>query len=167
MTEPVEQPIVARTERRLHLDGVDAFGIVYYARYWDWYEHTFEQLLSDLGHPLAELLGEGIGFPAVHAEIDYTTAALLGDLVRCELRPVGAGGRSLRLRARFSNGDGEQLAVASTVHVATRRDRTPAALPDWLRAAADGADRAADGGPDRLTDTARPRAGSGGAETGG
>lgn len=125
-----------RTEHRLHLGGVDAFGIVYYTRYWDWYQHAFEELLRELGHPLPTVLEKGHGFPVVHAEIDYRRALLLDETVHCEVWPFAVGDRSLRLAGRFLDGDGELLAAASTVHVISAQDRSRVEMPAWLRDAA-------------------------------
>ena len=128
--------IVVRTERRLHLDEVDAFGIVFYARYWEWYQHTFEAFLRELGHPLEGLFAEGYGFPVAHADIDYRTMLRLGQIVRCEMWGAAVGQRSVTMNARFSNEAGAELARAKTVHVAVGSDGSPQTVPDWLRDAA-------------------------------
>lgn len=129
-------PALVTTEARVHFDQVDGFGIVYFARYWDWYHHAFEQLLKELGHPLSDLLREGIGFPAVHADIDYRGMLYLGDLVRCHLTVTRVGRRSIALAAQFVDDAGREVAAATTVHVAALRDGSPAKLPAWLRQAA-------------------------------
>lgn len=121
-----------RSHNRLHLGGVDAFGIVYYSRYWDWYQQAFEDLLRASGHPLPELLADGQGFPAVHAEIDYRRTLRLGETVDCELWAGSVGRRSLRLSARFTSGDGHILADAGTVHVSLGRNGEPRAMPEWV-----------------------------------
>jgi YbgC/YbaW family acyl-CoA thioester hydrolase len=128
--------VLVSTEARVHFDQVDAFGIVYFARYWDWYHHAFEQLLSDLGHALPDLLREGLGFPAVHADIDYRGMLYLGDLVRCHLTITRVGRRSITLAGTFVDDAGRQLAEATTVHVAVLKDGSSAELPQWLRQAA-------------------------------
>jgi len=136
---PPGDGVSVSTQRRLHMDGVDAFGIVFYARYWEWYQHTFEELLRVLGHPLPELLSDGIGFPAVHAEIDYREMLTLDDVVHCHLWPVEVGNRSLRMTAVFTNDQGREVARASTVHVVTGRDRSKLSMPGWLRDAVESA----------------------------
>ncbi len=130
---PTGDGVSVSTKRRLDMDGVDAFGIVFYARYWEWYQHAFEELLRVLGHPLPELLSNGVGFPAVHAEIDYREMLTLDDVVHCDLWPVEVGNRSLRMTAVFTNDQGREVARASTVHVVTGRDRSKPSMPAWLR----------------------------------
>lgn len=133
---PAPGHTVGRVERYLGLDGVDAFGIVYFSRYWDWYQHAFEILLEELGHPLRGLIDEGLGMPVVHADIDYRRALLLGERVTCEVWPVAAGRSSLRMAGRFTDVDGELLAVAGTVHVVTAKDALKSTeMPVWLREA--------------------------------
>ena len=132
----MSEPITVVTERRLHLDDVDGFGIVFFARYWLWHQHTFEQLLRDVGHPLESLFAENLGFPVVHADIDYRSMVRLGEIVRCRMRVAEVGDRSLTLATQFTNEAGTGLADASSVHVAVGVDGSPRTIPDWLRVVA-------------------------------
>ena len=129
---PPSRSAVGRSHNRLHLGGVDAFGIVYYSHYWDWYQQAFENLLRASGHPLPEILATGQGFPVVHAEIDYRRTLRLGQTVDCELWVTSVGGRSLRLAGQFTDGEGHVLATAATVHVSLARDGGPRDMPEWV-----------------------------------
>lgn len=131
---PTER-IVEPTERRLYLDEVDAFGIVFYARYWEWHQHAFEAFLRELGHPLEGLVRRGLRLPGRHADIDDRTMLRLGQIVRCEMWAATVGERSVTMNARFGNEAGAELARAKTVHVAVGSDGSPGTVPDWLREA--------------------------------
>lgn len=121
---------------RLGMDGVDAFGIVYFGRYWDWYEQTFEGLLAAADHPLTSMLDSGVGLPVVHTEMDYRHALRLGDEVIATLTLQSVGTRSVRFAASFHDHDGNLAAEARVIHAFTAVGMGPADAPDWLRALA-------------------------------
>lgn len=118
---------------RLGMDGVDAFGIVYFGRYWDWYEHTFEGLLAGAGHPLPAMLEEGVGLPVVRSEMDYRRALKLGEEVTATLTIAHVGTRSVRFQALFRDRAGDVTAEGVVVHAYTAVGMGPAEAPDWLR----------------------------------
>lgn len=117
---------------RLAMGDVDAFGIVFFARYWEWYEQAFEGLFAAGGHPFADLIAGGVGLPLVHAEIDYRQPLRLGDLVTAGIALRGVGGRSCRFETVFSDQEGRITAVAATVHVAAKIGMGPTPLPGWM-----------------------------------
>jgi YbgC/YbaW family acyl-CoA thioester hydrolase len=118
------------------MDAVDALGVVYFARYWDWYEQCFEGLVAQAsGSSWRQILGE-MGLPYVHCEIDYRQPVHLSEMVNVEMALAGVGGRSVRFRARFLNEQDAVVAVASSVHVPVRDGMTSSDIPTWLRAAA-------------------------------
>lgn len=121
---------------RLGMDGVDAFGIVYFGRYWDWYEQAFEGLLAAAGHPLEAMLERGVGLPVVHAELDYRNAIRLGDHVTATVTLERVGTRSVAFAATFDDQDGNVTAEGTVIHAYSAIGMGPADAPDWLRALA-------------------------------
>lgn len=119
---------------RLGMDGVDGFQIVYFARYWDWYEHTFEGFLAAAGHALQDLLGAGVGVPVVHAEMDYRRPLRLGDLVRVEVVLAEVGHRSCRFLVTYRDEQGDITAEGEVVHTFAAVGMGPADAPSWLAA---------------------------------
>lgn len=126
---------VHRERFRVAMPDTDAFGIVYFAAYWRWYQQALEGLLERSGRSMRAVLGE-IGLPAVHAEIDYRRQLHLSDDVNVEIAVVRVGNRSVGVRARFLGPDGEETARAETVHVVARPESGAVRAPDWLRALA-------------------------------
>lgn len=129
--------MMQRETFRLGMSDVDAFGIVYYAKFWEWFGLGVEGLLESVGHTLRELLEAGIGFPVVHAEIDYRSPIRLGDRVDMTVCLQEIGRRSMHFTAQFRH-DGELVASATTVQVPLYRDGRPAPVPAWLREALNG-----------------------------
>jgi len=125
-----------RSTFRLRMDGVDAFGIIFFTQYWHWCQHAIEELMEATDHPLREILDSGIGFPLVHADIDFHHPLHLSDTVVAESRLARAGKRSLHFEVVFRLGE-TVVAEARCVQVAVRRDLQPTEVPEWLRALVD------------------------------
>jgi acyl-CoA thioester hydrolase len=125
--------VVHRQRFKLGLDGVDAFGIVYYGQYCHWFQHALEGLFADAGHELGEIIAGGLGFPMAHFEIDFRKPVRLSEVVEAECSVVAAGKRSVQFVVRFLDAGGDVTAVARSVQVATRIDFAPESVPDWLR----------------------------------
>lgn len=126
--------MIYRETFRLGMSGVDAFGIVYYTKYWEWFGSGVEGLLEAAGKPLQDIMRSGLGFPVAHAEIDYHAPTRLGDRVDMTLELTAVGRRSLHYSAEF-HCNGRLVASASTVQVAVATDGGPATVPRWLREA--------------------------------
>ncbi len=124
------------------MDSVDAVGIVYFGAYWNWFEQVFEGLVRvGSGMSWREVLEAGNALPVVHAEIDYLHPLRLSDTVTVEIGVVRLGRRSVHFEARFWNGEGDVVAVARTVNVATTRgDLAARDLPAWLEITMDGSE---------------------------
>jgi len=59
---------------------VDAAGVVYFARIFDYAHRAYEDVLTHLGFPLDRILQEdGWGMPLVHAEADFVRPMRLGE----------------------------------------------------------------------------------------
>jgi YbgC/YbaW family acyl-CoA thioester hydrolase len=129
-----ERPSVRLTHTVAMVD-VDAVQ-VNFSVYFRWMDEGFIALFKQLGHPLSEILGAGLGTPAVDATCNYLRPVGLDDVVEATSK-IGAVGRSsFVVEHRFEHG-GEQIAQGSLKHVWIRQG-TPAGaapLPDWLRAA--------------------------------
>lgn len=125
--------MVHRQKFKLGLDGVDAFGIVYFGQYCRWFQHALEGLFADAGHELGEIIDDGLGFPMARFEIEFHKPLRLSEVVEAECSVLATGKRSVRFLVRFFDARGDLTAEARSVQVATRVDFTPDSVPDWLR----------------------------------
>lgn len=130
---PVEESGISRRRFSLGLDGVDAFGIIFFGQYCSWFQHAIEGFFEDCGHLLREIIDEGIGFPIARFELDCRKPLRLSDKVTAETTVTEVGNRSIHLQVEFSDDDGDVVAVARSVQVTVRKDFAPAAAPEWLR----------------------------------
>ncbi len=80
-------------ELKVRFNEVDAAGIVYYPRFFDYFHMAFEDFFgaaTGVAYP-EWIMGRRIGWPAVHIEADYRSPLRYGDRVTIELgfRSIG------------------------------------------------------------------------------
>jgi 1,4-dihydroxy-2-naphthoyl-CoA hydrolase len=120
------------TELSVRFPDVDAAGIVYFAKAFDYAHLAWEELLSAGGLPLHEAIpGRPWILPLIHAEADYRRPMRFGERLRVEASLTDVGGSTVTLRYAIKGVDGELRATVTLVHCAV--DKTSArriALPD-------------------------------------
>ncbi len=118
---------------------IDAAGIVFFARIFDYFHDAFVAHLRARGVSLPAVISSGEwGAPLAHAEADYKFPLRFGDEVTVEVVCGEVGDTSLSIRFRIVSGQ-EPVRVhcfGKTVHVVIdRKTFRPRAVPDILRAA--------------------------------
>ncbi len=118
---------------------IDAAGIVFFARIFDYFHNAFVAHLRDRGVSLPHIIASGDwGAPLAHAEADYKFPLRFGDEVTVEVVSGEVGETSVTIRFRIVSGT-EPVRVhcfGKTVHVVIdRKTFRPRAVPDVLRAA--------------------------------
>ena len=118
---------------------IDAAGIVFFARIFDYFHDAFVACMEQRGVSLVEVIARGEwGAPLAHAEADYQRPMRFGDRVRAEIARVELGQSSMTLHHQIVSDDPARrtLCIGKTVHVfidrATFRSRP---VPDAVRAA--------------------------------
>jgi 1,4-dihydroxy-2-naphthoyl-CoA hydrolase len=118
---------------------IDAAGIVFFARIFDYFHDAFVACMSARGLSLPDVIARGDwGAPLAHAEADYSRPLRFGDRVRAEIVRAEFGETSMTLHHQLVSDDAARLILATgrTVHVFI--DRTsfrPRPVPDAARAA--------------------------------
>ena len=121
---------------------VDAAGIVFFARFFEWFHDAYCAALVERGIRFENVLSEKTwGFPLVHAEADYREPLGFAAPVRVDVDEVAVGESSVTVTYTVRGGaDPARIhATGKTVHVcvdrATFRPRPlPPELRDALRA---------------------------------
>lgn len=122
--------------RVVRFQEVDAAGIVFYARMFDYFHDAYVGFLRERGAPLEEALQDRSWVaPLRHAEADYRRPLRFGDQIAVAITDVRVEETQYRVRYRIEQA-GEVACTGETLHVsvdpATFR-RCP--LPDPLRRA--------------------------------
>jgi 4-hydroxybenzoyl-CoA thioesterase len=122
---------------KVRFSDVDNAGIVYYPRFFHFFHIAFEEMFAErFGIPYVDVLGkEKIGFPAVHAEVDFKAPLRYGDLAEVTLDVERVGDKSVACRyALVRRPDGTPCAsgkvVVATVDMTTF---TPMPMPEKYR----------------------------------
>ena len=101
----------------VRFQDIDAAGIVFFARIFDYAHFAYERFLAHVGFPLPTVLREGqFAAPLRHAEADYRAPIRYGDELRIELVLALVTDSELTLGFRVVRGDGKVCAVVQTVH---------------------------------------------------
>ena len=108
------------TQMQVRFGHVDPAGIAYYPRIFDYIHEAFEELWEvHLGVRYDHLVHEQkLGFPLVHAEVDFTKPLHFGDRPIVRVTCFRLGRASLGLRYLYTTDD-EQCLVANMVTVCT------------------------------------------------
>jgi 4-hydroxybenzoyl-CoA thioesterase len=114
----------------------DAAGIVFYPRYYEMMNGVVEDWCAQgLGISFRELhLQQGLGFPAVRIQTEFTAPSELGDLLYAELSVLRIGNASLTVAIRLFGPQRELRVAAELVLVMMDLGRRRAvAIPAALR----------------------------------
>lgn len=123
-------------ERPVRFEEVDAAGIVFFARFFNYCHEAMEAFFDPVpGGYVGLITKRKVGFPAVHLAADYHAPLRYGDVVRIETTVTKVGTTSTTFRYRMSRlADGVAVATVDHVTVAMDLERTlKRPLPDDCR----------------------------------
>jgi 1,4-dihydroxy-2-naphthoyl-CoA hydrolase len=134
--EPQDDRPLHTDRRTVAFQDVDAAGIVFYARVFDYFHDAYVSLLRARGEPLEAALRDGSWVaPLRRAEADYRRPLVFGDEIRVSLVRIDLGETEYRIRYRIET-DGGVACEGETVHVSVDpRTFRRAPVPVGLRAA--------------------------------
>lgn len=120
----------------VRFQDIDAAGIVFFARVFDYAHDAFVAYLAQVGIPLDGLLRDGdVGMPLVHAEADYKGPLRFGDTIDVQIAAPEIGEKSIKLEIRLEVG-GVLRAIVRVAHVAVQMSTMqPVRVPDAWRSA--------------------------------
>ncbi len=124
-------------DHAVRFEEVDAAGIVFFARFFNWCHDAMECFFGGLSGGYVELITKRrIGFPTVHLTADWKAPVRYGDVARVETSVTKIGSTSCTFRHVMTRlRDGVHVATVDQVVVATNLDTmTKLTLPDDARA---------------------------------
>lgn len=123
--------------RAVRFEEVDAAGIAFFARFFNWCHEAMERLFDGVPGGYVDLITRRrIGFPAVHLTADWRAPLRYGDAANIATSVAKLGTTSATLRYVLTReSDGVHVATIEHVTVATHLDTmTKLPLPDDCRA---------------------------------
>jgi 4-hydroxybenzoyl-CoA thioesterase len=124
-------------ERPVKFEEVDAAGIAFFARFFNWCHEAMERFFDQLpsGSYVNLIMKRRIGFPAIHLVADWKAPLRYGDVARIETAVVKVGTTSATFRYVLTRvSDGVVAATIEHTTVATNLDTmTKRPLPEDCR----------------------------------
>ncbi|HHN74384.1 MAG TPA: acyl-CoA thioesterase [Acidobacteria bacterium] len=122
---------------RVRLQDVDAAGVVFFARYLEFFHDALMAYLDEQGFDLPRLLEEGeVLAPVKHAEADYLRPLRFGQRCAVEVLAAKVETTQVTVAYRLRLEDGTIAAVGQSVHVAVdARSFERRELPDGIASA--------------------------------
>ncbi|MEA1881076.1 MAG: thioesterase family protein [Candidatus Marinimicrobia bacterium] len=118
---------------KIYYKDIDQMGVVYYSRYFEYFEQARTELLNDLGIVVTEIEDEGYFLPVVSATCDYKEGAKFEDeiIVRTMIK------ESPRARLRieyevYRKTDDQLLVTGHTIHGFIDKEGKPKPPPKSL-----------------------------------
>jgi acyl-CoA thioester hydrolase len=117
------------TTLRVRYADTDQMGIVYYAKYLEYFEVARTEMLRALGLPYAELERDGYLLPVATASIKYLKSASYDDeiTVTAEVEPKDSP--RVEISYAVKNAAGELIATGETTLVFVSRDTNKPCKP--------------------------------------
>ncbi|HYU80262.1 MAG TPA: thioesterase family protein [Vicinamibacterales bacterium] len=105
--------------KKVHWSDCDAAGVVWFPRFFGWFEDAEEELYAALGRPRHALLTEiGFGMPRVQLETKFHSPTRAGQLVRIGLASSVENARRIRHRFEIRDDSSDTLIASGSVRVA-------------------------------------------------
>ena len=122
------------TEHRVRYSDTNHFGVVYYARYLDWFEAGRTEILREKGITYADLEKKGLFAPVVEIKVNYKKPARYDDIIQLETEIENIGNSSIKFNYKvYNKKTKELLAEAYTVNVFINKDMESVRIPDEVR----------------------------------
>jgi tol-pal system-associated acyl-CoA thioesterase len=129
---------VHRSCLRIYVEDTDAGGVVYHARYLNYFERSRTQLLASLGFGLHSLMSRPDDsrriFVVRRADLRYIAPARLDDVLEVQTRVARLGGASIDFDQRLLRG-GREIATGLIYVGCIDSAGRPRALPREMKTA--------------------------------
>jgi 1,4-dihydroxy-2-naphthoyl-CoA hydrolase len=134
----VTPPLFA-LRRGVAFQDVDAAGIIFFARVFEYFHDAYVAHLAARGVDLARVIADGTwGAPLVHAEADYRRPLAFGDQISVQIADAHLGETAVTVHYRVAAADDDARVhcTGKTVHVfIDRATFRPRPVPPEVRAA--------------------------------
>lgn len=118
---------------RVYYRDVDQMGIVYYSRYFEYFEQARTELLNCNGISISDIESEGITLPVTHAYCEYFSSARFEDrlIVRSQIKEIPSS--RLKINYFIKVNDCEDVIITGyTVHAFMKKNGKPTRVPKIL-----------------------------------
>jgi len=120
---------------KVRYKDIDQMGVMYYSRYYEYYEAARTDLMRELGLTYKELESQGIMMPVVHSESDYMAGPGFDDHLVCqtEIREIHKNRMEIYYTVTNENDSSTIINRGRTVHAFVRSNGKPTRIPVSLK----------------------------------
>ena len=119
---------------KVYYKDIDQMGIVYYSRYFEFFEEARTEMLSSIGLDYSNVEENGAMLPVIEAHCEYKKGATFSQdiIVKTYIRELP------KVKIKFEYkicpaGSDEILLTGSTVHACTNLKGKPIKMPKYIR----------------------------------
>ena len=117
---------------KIYYKDVDQMGIVYYSRYFEFFESARTELLASIGLAVRNIEEDDVFLPVINATCDYKRGAKFEDEITIVSSIDDLPTSRLVINYRVLSSDGSILATGSTAHGFINENGTPKRPPQIL-----------------------------------
>ena len=119
---------------KVYYKDIDQMGIVYYSRYFEFFEEARTEMLSSIGLDYSNVEENGAMLPVIEAHCEYKKGATFSQdlIVKTYIRELP------KVKIKFEYeiclaGSDENLLTGYTVHACTNLEGKPVKMPKYIR----------------------------------
>ena len=119
---------------KVYYKDIDQMGIVYYSRYFEFFEEARTEMLSSIGLDYSNIEENGAMLPVIEAHCEYKKGAMFSQdiIVKTYIRELP------KVKIKFEYkicpaGSDEILLTGYTVHACTNLKGKPVKMPKYIR----------------------------------
>jgi len=119
---------------KVRYKDIDQMGVMYYSRYFEYYESARTDMMRSLGLTYKELEAQGTMMPVVHAESDYKAGPGFDDHLICttEIREIHRNRMEIHYRIVNEQEPEKVLNRGMTIHAFMKPSGKPTRIPEVL-----------------------------------
>ena len=119
---------------KVYYKDIDQMGIVYYSRYFEFFEEARTEMLSSIGLDYSNIEENGAMLPVIEAHCEYKKGATFSQdlIVKTYIRELP----KVKIKFEYkicSAGSDEILLTGYTVHACTNLKGKPVKMPKYIR----------------------------------
>ncbi len=120
---------------KVRYKDVDQMGVMYYSRYYEYYEAARTDMMRDLGLTYKELEADGIMMPVVHSESDYMAGPGFDDHLTCitEVREIHKNRMEIFYTVVADDAPNKVINMGKTIHAFVKMNGKPTRIPKSLK----------------------------------
>ena len=119
---------------KVYYKDIDQMGIVYYSRYFEYFEEARTEMLSSIGLDYSNVEENGAMLPVIEAHCEYKKGATFSQdlIVKTYIRELP----KVKIKFEYNicpAGSDEILLTGYTVHACTNLEGKPVKMPKYIR----------------------------------